>query len=123
LFEIPADFISIELFAYRVALEDAASLTFDKVSENFTRLVLYQTFKCHVTGETMPQSVILMDDAGRTVKDLVLASVADSRPPLNISELLKTAPLSPITAAGNIKVILSFATTFLHFYINSIFLL
>ena len=111
LFEIPPDFVATELFAYRVTLEDAASLmTFDKVSENFTRLVLYQTFKCHVTGETIPQSVILMDDAGRTVKEMVLASLADSRPPLNISELLKTTSLSPIHSVGNIKVCFLFVS-------------
>lgn len=105
LFEIPSEFGAIKLFAFRVTLEDAASLMkLEHGSEKFTQLVWSETFSCQVSGETVPQSVILTDNTGRTVKDLVLASLTNPRPAVKISQFLKiTAP-----TAANFMVIFVF---------------
>ncbi|XP_057380222.1 uncharacterized protein LOC130702570 isoform X2 [Daphnia carinata] len=105
MYEIPSELVAINLLAFRVTLEESAALmTHDGISEAFTRLVLYRSFKCHVSGETIPQSVILVDEAGRSVKDLVLAALVESQKALNVSELLKTTSLSPILPGANIKI-------------------
>ncbi|KAK4011675.1 hypothetical protein OUZ56_020794 [Daphnia magna] len=105
MFEIPSELVAVNLLAFRVTLEESAALmTHDGISEAFTRLVLYRNFKCHVSGETIPQSVILVDEAGRSVKDLVLATLVESQKALNVSELLKTTSLSPILPGANIKI-------------------
>jgi Zn-dependent M32 family carboxypeptidase len=97
-------------------LEDFENLMeIDNVSKIFARKVLNKTFKCIVTGETKPQSVILKDVDGRNVKDLILAVISDSRPHFNNYEVLQSTPPYPMTATRNIKVNSSFLQ---HLYVT-----
>lgn len=100
LFEISPDFVALELQAIRVSLDEAYTLLdHSGATDVFTRLVLFKSFKCKVVSDSVPQNVILYDEAGQSVKDLVVAVLRQSNstiPTVPTTNVLEPRNLMPV---------------------------
>ncbi len=110
LFEIPPALVMLELLAIRVGLDEAESLFIHNgVSQIFTKLVLNKTFRCKVVDPSIPQTVVLIDANGRSVKDLVLdclnhPNAVRSVLSLNIQQVSAPASPNPALIRADLKV-------------------
>lgn len=75
LFQIPNDLIAIDLMSVRVCLYEAEELSkFNGVIERFSKMALNKSFHCRVVDDSTPQVILMFDDSGRNVKDILKAS-------------------------------------------------
>lgn len=103
LFEILPELVPIKLHAIRVSLAGAEALTgYDGISEALSKMVLNKTFKCRVRQSSPPQTVVLYDELGRSVKDVLFATYATLGPDANgASDAVKVSSPLPNHLASN----------------------